>query len=107
MRYLLGRWASFTRYLNDGRLEIDNGAAERAFKGPILSRKNWLFAGSDTGAARAAVIFSLIETCKLNAIEPFAYLQDVFSRLPTHPANRIEELVPYRWKQLRAACTTR
>ena len=77
-------------------------AAERAFKGPILGRKNWMFAGSDAGAERAAVVFSLIETCKLNGIEPFAYLRDVLARLPTHPASRIDELVPYRWNQLKA-----
>ena len=102
IRYLHRRWPAFTRYLDDGRLELDNGAAERAFKGPILGRKNWMFAGSDAGAERAAVVFSLIETCKLNAIEPFAYLRDVLARLPTHPARRIDELVPYRWKQCRA-----
>jgi len=98
MRYLTKRWASFTRYLEDGRLEADNGAAERALKGPVLGRKNWLFAGSDAGAQRAAIAFSLIETCKLNAVEPFAYLQDILGRLPSHPANRIDELLPYQWK---------
>jgi transposase len=101
MRYLTRRWTAFTRYLDDGRLAIDNGAAERAFKGPILGRKNWMFAGSDAGGQRAAIVYSLIETCKLNAIEPFAYLSGVLARLPTHPANRIEELLPYHWKDAR------
>ena len=98
MRYLTKRWTAFTRYLDDGRLEADNGAAERALKGPVLGRKNWMFAGSDAGAQRAAIVFSLIETCKLNDIDPFAYLQDILARLPTHPANRIDELLPYHWK---------
>lgn len=98
MRYLLARWPSFIRYLDDGHLAIDNGAAERALKGPVLGRKNYLFAGSDAGGERAAIAYSLIETCKLNDIEPFAYIQDVLSRIATHPVNRLDELLPYHWK---------
>ena len=98
MRDLTKRWTAFTRYLDDGRLEIDNGAAERALKGPVLDRKNYLFAGSDAGGQRAAIVYGLIETCKLNGIDPFAYLRDILARIPTHPANRIDELLPYRWK---------
>ncbi len=99
MRYVTKRWKAFTRYLDDGLLEADNGAAERAVKGPVLGRKNYLFAGSDAGGQRAAVIYSLVETCKLNAIDPFAYLQAVLASLPTHPANRLDELLPYNWKR--------
>ena len=106
MRYLTKRWPAFTRYLDDGRLEADNGAAERALKGPVLGRKNWMFAGSDAGGQRAAIVYSLIETCKLNDIDPFAYLQDVLARLPTHPANRIDELLPYHWETRRRETTT-
>ena len=98
MRYLLARWPSFIRYLEDGRLAIDNGAAERAMKGPVLGRKNYLFAGSDAGGQRAAVAYSLIESCKRNDVEPFAYLQDVLSRIAMHPVNRLDELLPYHWK---------
>jgi transposase len=77
----------------------DDGAAERAVTGPVLGRKNYLFAGSDAGGERGAVIYSLVETCKLNAIDPFAYLQAVLASLPTHPAIRLDELLPYNWKR--------
>ena len=98
MRYVTKRWKAFTRYLDDGLLEADNGAAERAVKGPVLGRKNYLFAGSDAGGQRAAVIYSLVETCKLNAVDPFAYLQAVLTTIPYHPINRLDELLPYNWK---------
>ena len=96
--YLTKRWDCFTRYTQDGRLHLHNNPAENALRGVVLGRKNYLFAGSDQGGERAAVFYSLIETCKLNGVNPSTYLTDVLSRLPTHPANRIEELIPYNWK---------
>jgi transposase len=96
--YLTKRWECFTRYTQDGRLLMHNNPAENALRSVVLGRKNYLFAGSDQGGERAAVFYSLIETCKLNGINPYTYLTDVLSRLPTHPANRIEELIPYNWK---------
>jgi transposase len=97
MRYTLSRWPALARYLDDGTLEIDNNAAERALRGIALGRKNWLFAGSDSGGERAAALYSLIETAKLNGIDPRAWLADVIGRINTHPAKRIVELMPGNW----------
>ncbi len=97
MRYALGRWRALIRYLDDGTLEIDNNAAERALRGVALGRKNYLFAGSDVGGERAAAIYSLIETAKLNGLDPEAYLRDVLARIADHPINRIAELLPWNW----------
>jgi transposase len=97
MRYALGRWAALSRYLDDGRLEIDNNAAERALRGVALGRKNYLFAGSDAGGERAAAIYSLIETAKLNGLDPEAWLRDVLTRIADHKVNRIAELLPWNW----------
>ena len=82
MRYALSRWHALTRFVHDGHIEIDNSAAERAIRGIAIGRKNYLFAGSDTGGNRAAAIYSLIETCKLNVIDPEAYMRDVLARIP-------------------------
>jgi len=90
----LGRWAALLRYLDDGGIEIDNNAAERALRVVALGRKNYLFAGSDTGGERAAAIYSLIGTAKLNGIDPEAYLRDVLTRIADHPVNHIDELLP-------------
>lgn len=98
MRYGLSRWTSLTRYINNGRIEIDNNAAERSIRGIALGRKNYLFAGSDKGGNRAAAIYSLIETCKLNVIDPEAYLRDILTRIADHKINRIDELLPWNWK---------
>ena len=95
IRYALGLWEALTRYCDDGHLEIDNNAAERALRAVALGRKNYLFAGSDTGGERAAAIYSLIGTAKLNDRDPEAYLQTVLSRIADHPINRISELLPW------------
>ena len=96
-RYALSHWTALTRYAGDGRLEIDNNRAENTLRGVALGRKNWLFAGSDAGGERAAVVYSLVETCKLNGVDPFAYLRDVLARIADHPINRIDELLPWHW----------
>ena len=98
MRYGLNRWDALARYLHDGRVEIDNNAAERSIRGIALGRKNYLFAGSDAGGERAAAIYSLIETAKLNAIDPEAYLRDVLNRIADHKINRVAELLPWNWQ---------
>jgi transposase len=101
MRYGLSRWQALTRFVHDGHIEIDNNAAERAIRGIALGRKNYLFAGSDTGGNRAAAIYSLIETCKLNAIDPESYLRDILARIADHKINRIDELLPWNWQARR------
>ena len=95
MRYALGRWPALVRYLDDGELEIDNNAAERALRAVALGRKNYLFAGSDAGGERAAAMYSLIGTAKLNGLDPEAYLRQVLERIADHPINRIAELLPW------------
>jgi len=101
--YARNHWSALVRPLEAGFLELDNGACERAFKPVALGRKNWLFAGSDEGARTAAVLMSVCTTCKELEIDPQAYLRDVLERVSTHPASRIEELLPDRWKELRQA----
>jgi transposase len=93
--YAFNNWAGLLRYTEDGRLEIDNNTAERSLRGMGVGRKNYLFFGSDTGGERAAIIYSLTETCKLNNIDPQRYLQYVLERIADHPINRIEELLPW------------
>ncbi len=93
--YALGRWPAMLRYCSDGLLEIDNNAAERSLRAVVLGRKNYLFAGSDSGGERAAAIYSLIGTAKLNGLDPEAYLRDVLTRIADHPVNRIGELLPW------------
>lgn len=96
LRYALSRWAAFTRYTTDGRLDISNNAAERAIRPVAIGRKNWLFAGSDDGGDRAAVIYTLIETAKMNGIEPESYLRAVIERIADHPMKQIDELLPWK-----------
>src|SRR6266851_6437930 len=95
VRYALGRWEALLRYCDNGRLEIDNNAAERALRVVALGRKNFLFAGSDGGGESAAAMYSLIGTAKLNGLDPESYLRNVLSRIADHPINRIEELLPW------------
>ena len=96
-RYMLGRWTALTRAFDDGRLALDNNPAERALRGVAIGRKNYLFAGSDRGAERAAALYSLIETAKLNGLDPEAYLRDVIGRIADHPARRLADLLPWNW----------
>jgi transposase len=95
IRYALSRWIALSRYIDDGRLEIDNNAAERALRAVALGRKNYLFAGSDAGGEHAAALYSLIGTAKLNGIDPEAYLRHVLERIADHPITRINELLPW------------
>ena len=96
--YTLSNWEALIVYIQDGRLEIDNNRSERCIKGVVIGRKNYLFMGSPRGGKAAAIIYSLIETCKQNDVDPLAYLADVLARIPTHPNKRIHELLPYHWK---------
>ena len=98
MDYLLRRWGEFTRFLDDGRICLTNNAAERALRGFALGRKSWLFAGSERGAERAAAMVTLLETAKLNDIDPQAWLADVLARLADTPQNQLHELLPWEWK---------
>jgi transposase len=95
IRYALTRWAALARYADDGRIEIDNNAAERSIRDAALGRKNWLFAGSDAGGERAAAIYSLLGTAKLNGLDPERYLRAVLERIAEHPINRVDELLPW------------
>lgn len=98
INYLKRRWPSFIRFLDDGRICLSNNAAERALRGIALGRKSWLFCGSDRGGRRAAAMYSLIATAKLNDVDPQAWLADVLARINDLPASRLEELLPWNWK---------
>ena len=97
MDYMLKRWAAFTRFLEDGRICLTNNAAEREMRAVALGRKSWLFAGSDRGGERAAAMYTLIATAKLNGVDPRAWLADVLARIADHPASRLDELLPWHW----------
>jgi transposase len=99
--YCLTRWAALTRFLDDGRLCMSNNAAEREIRPLALGRRNWTFAGSDAGGRRAAAIYTLIQTARLNDVDPQAWLADVLARLQDHPAKRIHELLPWNWMRER------
>ncbi len=97
--YMLTRWPAFTGFLSDGRICLTNNAAERALRGIALGRKAWLFCGSDRGGERAARMYSLIVTAKMNDVDPQAWLADVLARIAEHPANKIDELLPWNWRR--------
>lgn len=101
MDYMLKRWDGFTRFLRDGRLCLTNNAAERALRGIALGRKAWLFCGSDRGGQRAAIMYSLIVTSKMNDVDPQAWLADVLARINDIPQTRLHELLPWEWKAIR------
>ena len=105
IRYALSRWAALSRFIEDGTIEIDNNAAERSIRPIALGRKNWLFAGSDKGGERAANILSLIETAKLNDLDPEAYLRDVLTRISDYPITKIADLLPWAWKTNQSSAT--
>ncbi len=98
INYILKRWSAFTLFLEDGRVCLSNNAAERGLRGIALGRKSWLFCGSDRGGHRAAAMYSLIVTAKMNGVDPQAWLTDVLSRIAAHPAHRLDELLPWNWK---------
>ena len=99
IQYMLKRWPAFTLFLDDGRVCMSNNAAERALRGVALGRKSWLFCGSDRGGQRAAAMYSLIVTAKMNGVDPQAWLADVLSRIAGHSAHRLDELLPWRWRK--------
>ena len=96
------QWRALNEYLDDGELEIDNGATERANHDIAVGRSNWTFFGSDTGGRTAAVLRTFIASCKHNGVEPFAWFRDVLARIAAHPISRIAELLPHNWKPLSA-----
>jgi transposase len=98
MDYMLKRWDTFSRFLQDGRICLTNNAAERALRGIALGRKSWLFAGSDRGGERAAVMYTLIQTARLNGVDPQAWLADVLARINDHNIHKLEQLLPWNWK---------
>jgi transposase len=98
MNYVFKRWGSFTRFLDDGRVCLSNNAAERALRGIALGRKSWLFCGPDRGGRRAAAMYGLIVSAKMNDVDPQAWLADVLARIAAHPTHRLDELLPWNWK---------
>ena len=96
--YSLNGWDALTLHLSDGRVAIDNNHLEQQIKPWKLGAKNWLFVGSELAGQRAAVVMSLVQSAKLNGIDPWAYLRDVLARIHSHPASRIDELLPHRWR---------
>ena len=97
--YMLRRWDAFTRFLDDGRICLTNNAAERALRCVPLGRKAWLFCGSDRGGQRAAILYTLIQTARLNDVDPQAWLADILARIADHPATRLDELLPWNWRK--------
>ena len=96
--YSLKRWGALTRFVGDGRLPVDNNWIENQIRPISIGRNNWLFAGSLRAGQRAAAVMSLVQSARMNRHDPYAYLKDVLTRLPTHRASRVEELLPHRWQ---------
>jgi transposase len=103
IQYMLRQWPAFTLFLDDGRACMSNNAAERSLRGVALGRKSWMFCGSDRGGQRAAAMYSLIVTAKMNGVDPQAWLADLLARIAAHPAHRLDELLPWNWKPQPAA----
>jgi hypothetical protein len=103
MDYMLKRWAAFIRFLDDGKICLSNNAAERALRGVAVGRRNWLFAGSPRGGRMGAAVYSVVETCRRACVNPFEYLEDVLVRARVTPDERVDDLVPQRWRELRDA----
>jgi len=99
VKYSQSRWEKLSRYTDDGRIEIDSNMVENAIRPIAIGRKNYLFCGSHDAAQRAAVIYSLLATCKKQGVNPHEWLTDVLTRIPTHPAKRVKELLPHRWEK--------
>ena len=102
VRYTLKNWTALTRYCEDGDLEIDNNATERAIRGIAVGRGNWVFFGSDQGGTTAAVLRSFVASCQRVSVDPFAWLKDVLSRIADHPITRLAELLPHNWAPAQA-----
>ena len=98
IHYSLKRWDKLSLYATDGKLEMDNNLVENAIRPVALGRKNYLFAGSHKAAQNAAMLYSFLGTCKINNINPYEWLENVLSRIPNHPVNKVEELLPHKWK---------
>ena len=105
--YMLKRWSDFARFVEDGRICLSNNAAERSVRSLALGRRAWLFAGSDRGAERAAIVITLIMTARLNEVDPQAWLADVFARIADLPQIRLHELLPWEWKRARESVTAK
>ena len=97
LEFSLRRWTALTRFAGDGQLPVDNNWIENQIRPVAIGRNNWLFAGSLRAGQRAAAVMSLVQSARMNGHDPYAYLQDVLTRLPTHRASRVEELLPHRW----------
>jgi hypothetical protein len=96
--YTLNNWTALTRYTEASFLAIDNNHSERQIKQLVIGRKNWMFAGSEAGAESAAILYSLVVSCKLAGVDPFTYFRDVLMRIHAHPAERVADLIPREWK---------
>jgi hypothetical protein len=103
IRHALKIWDRLLVYTTDGRLLPDTNRVENAIRPVTLGRKNYMFQGNEQGARRAAILYSLLETCKKNDVDPYEWLKDIYTRIPTHPINKINELLPTVWKQLKPA----
>lgn len=105
VRHALKIWDRLLVYTTDGRLLPDTNRVENAIRPVALGRKNYMFQGNEQGARRAAILYSLLETCKSNEVNPYEWLKDIYTRIPSHPISRINELLPTTWKQLKQAAT--